>query len=547
MKNGEIILCKGIKMDKNYDNTLSYSENNMVTLCRNNKIAESTKYSILDPIKGEMDVALPYASCIYANYIAFRNPNVGNKWYFAFVNDVEYVNPATTKIHYQVDVFSTWYSKFNVGQAFIEREHVSDDTIGANTVPEGLETGEFVINDTGTVLNYEDLYVSYVYIGVSKVAYGLPGASTYYGGDYGNLYSGVTYYMFKSTNEAGKFLRAYDLIGYGDNIISVFMLPKKIYNPTSESVETWNISRESGSTAYSVNGYTVPHNNLPYALGTATININSQIDGYTPKNNKLFTSEFNYLYITNNAGTDVKYNYEDFNENTPTFKAEGVICVGGSIKLFPQTYKKFSCIPAQYNSFNGYEEFNYGITGGKYPTCAWSSDSYTNWLTQQSVNEKYDDIRQGINLMNMNIESYNATDMLMPAINNILNQSQARKMHELMPNQAKGNVNAGDIAYTTGALGFYYQKMSVRSEFAQKIDKFFSRFGYRVNDIKTPNLSSRTKFNYIKVGGSDELIHGDIPASDLEKINAIFRKGTTIFHDYSTFGNYTQTNTIVTP
>ena len=59
MKNGEIILCKGIKMDKNYDNTLSYSESSMVTLCRQHQIATSTKYHILDPIRGEMEVSLP--------------------------------------------------------------------------------------------------------------------------------------------------------------------------------------------------------------------------------------------------------------------------------------------------------------------------------------------------------------------------------------------------------------------------------------------------------------------------------------------------------
>ena len=45
----------------------------------------------------------------------------------------------------------------------------------------------------------------------------------------------------------------------------------------------------------------------------------------------------------------------------------------------------------------------------------------------------------------------------------------------------------------------------------------------------------------------DELVSGDIPASDLDEINSIFRKGVTIFHDYSTFGDYLQTNAIVTP
>ena len=69
----------------------------------------------------------------------------------------------------------------------------------------------------------------------------------------------------------------------------------------------------------------------------------------------------------------------------------------------------------------------------------------------------------------------------------------------------------------------------------------------KVNIVKTPNLKSRTQFNFIKVGGMDELISGNIPASDLEKINEICRKGVTIFHDYTNFGNYTISNPIVTP
>ena len=89
--------------------------------------------------------------------------------------------------------------------------------------------------------------------------------------------------------------------------------------------------------------------------------------------------------------------------------------------------------------------------------------------------------------------------------------------------------------------------MSIKREYAIVIDRYFSRFGYKVNEVKTPNLNSRTQFNFIKVGGTDELVHGNIPASDLEKINQIFRKGVTIFHNYSNIGDYTISNTIVTP
>lgn len=545
MKNGEIILCKGIKLDKGYENVLSYSENSMVTLCRNNKIAESTKYHILDPIRGEMDVSIPYSSCIYANYIAFRNPNVGNKWYFAFVNNVEYINPATTKIYYKVDVFSTWYSKMNIGEGMIEREHVDDDAIGKHTVPENLETGEFVINAAAEVFGVDDFYLCNIYVGVSKVANGLPGSI--YGSDYAGIYSGSTYYMFDLVSDVGTFIRAYDKIGLGDSITSVFILPKKLYNPAATEKQTWNISY-STATTYTVSGYIVTQSNLPSSIGTSTIYINTDLNGYTPKNNKLFTGEFNYLYVTNNAGTDVKYNYEDFIDHTPSFVCNGVITIGGSIRMYPQKYKLFDCSPRTGTVYQGNEEYNYGISCGKYPTCSWTNDAYTNWLTQNATNMQIANDRVFVSSMvNTYEQGTGGGQLITNTIDQAINNYANKVYHSYLPNQAKGSMNSGDITLASASIGYYFQKMSVRYEMAKKIDDFFSRFGYRVNDIKTPNILSRTQFNYVKVGGNDEIVHGDIPAADLEEINNIFRKGVTIFHDYSTFGNYTQTNSIVTP
>ena len=44
-----------------------------------------------------------------------------------------------------------------------------DDTIGANTVPEGLETGDFIINQTGIVSNKLRRDSCYVCVSVSYV------------------------------------------------------------------------------------------------------------------------------------------------------------------------------------------------------------------------------------------------------------------------------------------------------------------------------------------------------------------------------------------
>lgn len=548
-KNGEIILCNGIKMDKAYENVLSYSESAMVTLCRNNAVATSTHYSILDPSVASIDVAIPYSKCIYANYIAFINPNYGNKWFFAFVNNVKFVNPQTSTIEYQVDVFSTWYSRFNVGKAFIEREHVSDDTIGKHTIPERLDTGDFIINDSGVLDEYGS--DAHVVVGVTKVPDDLADMQTVESSTnvynapntvYNGIFNGLTYFVFFTTYDASQFLAIMDLTGNADNVVNVFLCPLSIYEvpigswtPKSYTYSWGNINMDL---SFNYNRFPTGLTEIVMA-DNKTVTLNTTLDGYTPKNNKMFTKEFNYLYLTNYNGGDVTYAYEDFKNNTPNFRIIGAVCPGCSIRLTPLDYKKWDTTNANYKN----DLLPYGLVGGKYPTCSWKSDTYTNWLTQNSVNYTMDKLGTlgGIAIAG----AINPALAVMGGIGLITDSLLEKEKRETTPVQARGNVNVGDVTYSASKTNFGYFQMSCRYEFAKICDEYLSRFGYKINEVKTPNLNSRTKFNFIKVGGHDELISGNIPASDLEEINNIFRKGVTIFHDYDSFGNYTINNPIV--
>ena len=553
MKNGEIILCKGIKMDKDFENVLSYSETNMVTLCRANAVATTIKYSILDPSVKEIDVALPYSTCIPCNYIAFINPYYGNKWYFAFVEDIEYINNNTTRIKYKLDVFSTWYPKMTIGKAFIEREHVSDDTIGKHTLQEPINAGDFIVNNTGLLDEYGNS--THVIIGVTKVpsdVYNIQGelvnskiqART---SNYNGVFSGLTYFAFQYPSDASQFVAMMDLNGLADNIVNVFLCPVSIFTVTSPS--TWDTYTYDETVAFGnlsvhlVFKYKIiPNTNSESVLFSGkTITINSTLDGYTPKNNKMFTKQFNYVYMTNNNGGDIVYAYEDFKNYTPKFRGVGTISPGCSVRLIPEDYKKWDTSNVTYVN----DLIPFGIVGGKYPTCSWRSDTYTNWITQQSINNQIT-LGKVVGTGAMaSISPETAIASTAGAFMEGLMESQDKE--ELMPVVAKGNTNVGDVTYACGKTNFEYYQMSCKNEYAQICDQFLSRYGYKVNEIKTPNILSRTKFNYIKVGSFEELIHGDIPARDLEEINNIFRKGVTIFHDYTTFGDYTQTNAIVTP
>ena len=80
------------------------------------------------------------------NYCMYKNENYGNKWFYAYIDEMRYINDGMTEIRIKTDVFQTWQFDFEFKRSFVEREHVSDDTIGRHTIPEGLETGEYISN-----------------------------------------------------------------------------------------------------------------------------------------------------------------------------------------------------------------------------------------------------------------------------------------------------------------------------------------------------------------------------------------------------------------
>ena len=65
------------------------------------------------------------------NYVMYRNTNYSNKWFYAFIDKIEYVNDNCTYIYISTDTYQTWMFDLKYKPCFVEREHVNDDSIGA--------------------------------------------------------------------------------------------------------------------------------------------------------------------------------------------------------------------------------------------------------------------------------------------------------------------------------------------------------------------------------------------------------------------------------
>ena len=293
---------------------------------------------------------------------------------------------------------------------------------------------------------------------------------------------------------------------------------------------------------------------LPNTAGVVTLRNDitlsspSTLNGYTPKNNKLFCYPYNALTITNNAGTQAEFKYEDFINNTPIFSLVGVPSPSGSVWLFPNNYKKSS------DAKGGY---NWGIPVAKYPMGSWNSDMYTNWM-----------VSNGINLMGMRIDAptshaiggslsaligaaTGSYESIGSGLGDMFGAVQEQYRASLIPNQVGGQVNSGDVTYAYNKMSPTYYKMSIRSEYAAIIDDWFTRFGYKINRVKLPNQIGRRYWNFVQIGSSENIGYSpsnasrSVPAASMEIINTIYRNGTTIWHDHANIGNYSLDNIIV--
>lgn len=241
---------------------------------------------------------------------------------------------------------------------------------------------------------------------------------------------------------------------------------------------------------------------------------------------------YNYLYVTNNNGENNLYRIEDFsNANNVTFSMIYALSIGGSCKLYPTNYKGQA------------KNIDESINLGKLPTYQWSSDSYTNWLTQNAINNEISVINSIMNPIHT-LASGDLVGGLESISMNTLNLQNRFYQASLLPSRI-GGTNTGDVNFSANLTNFSIKRFRPKTEFLRCIDDYFTRFGYKINRVKTPNLTGRRNFNYIEISSSDEIGTGNVPNKYWQEINSLCRRGVTIWHNHNNIGNYSVNNDII--
>ena len=219
----KIRICKGINIDRNYVNVTNYSESQMLSLCESNEhlVAQANDYSFIRN-RGTISTHFKYDDCLQSNYIAFQNKDYSNKWFFAWIDEVNYIGENNTEIKYTIDVWSTWFSYWTPKSCFVLREHVNDDVIGNYTQPEGLELGEYIIDG---IENVPELTTMLYVLRVNKWI--TQGASAPLATNYGGVFCAGGAYVFDSISEMVTVIQAYGE-GFNDALIDAYMVPASI-------------------------------------------------------------------------------------------------------------------------------------------------------------------------------------------------------------------------------------------------------------------------------------------------------------------------------
>lgn len=495
-----------------------------------------------------------YDDIVTYNYVMYRNDSYSDKWFYAFITNMEYVNDNMTMITIKSDVWQCWQFDLYFKPCLIDREHTNNDGVGVNTLPEGLELGEMVTNGPVTDFGTSDSF--YTVVEVSQIENTGESATLSYQWASGShdetpLRNGIPSGVIPLVVGVGTqplnypspetLIRIYDLAGLSESIVNIYLIPRDLVEGSNNITITASQGGSSLSTTVAVPTSTFHQT----TIGTTTFSRPNTVGGYVPKNAKLLTYPYQYFNISNNAGSSVPYHYEDFtNNSTIQFKTEGCFGLSGNVKTIPLNYKRLS------TSENA---MDYSVSGAKYPVASWKSDSYTNWLTQNAVNMQ---IQWRSTMISAGVDVFGG--LLVGGAGGLVAGTigggkeliaTAREQHiaktraNLVPDQVNGNVNAGDFVWAKVRSKFTFIPMSIKAEYARCIDEYFSQFGYKSNRVKTPNLTGRRNWNYVKTVGC--YIEADIPQEDLAEIKGMFDRGITIWHNPIFFGNYGADNDII--
>lgn len=544
--NTELRLYSGVPWDNSYQHVRLYNDrNDLLNHLEQWRVTAPAIAENTAPIRiGSLEVRVPYneMSILNLNYLAFRNhtssDNRNNIWTFCFITGINWKSEKTTTVYFELDIFQNNIYDCAFRPCFVEQAHIpkEDDVIGGNLIPVSLETGEpYAIMTEQELLPPKEL--------CAYVAQEGAGGTTE-GSIVNNVYRAASLAHYNLDSQGGGQWAAEqmnDLItrltnaGNDNAILNVFMCPEICVNAEVNE----------GNSEITVNV------SMP----------DDVFEGYKPKNNKVYSYPFVYLLVNNHEGKVNQYNYEfsDKSDHSISFTIQGSLCTA------PQVI----CFPTQYNGY--FIDYMDMLTISNFPQCAFTSDVYKAWIAQNkntiALQQAQANTNLGLSVAGTIVSGLSAAGSaaaigatggaagailgqnivgsvqgVMGGVQSSFNSLYAVKSIDAMkqdkkviPPNVHGQTFTDSLNAARNLTGFDFITMSCRREFAEMIDDYFTVFGYPIQRVMTPDMRTRSAFNYIKTQNCG--LYGGVELNQLSQLRYLFDRGITIWHT-DQVGNY---------
>ena len=511
------------------------------------------------------------------NYMMFQNSNYGDKWFYAFIKQVNYINPNNTELVYEIDYLQTFMFQLKIKASFVEREHATaaEDKAFANLTPEPVgvsnwceDTASHYRADLSTMGVTDSPKIVMGVIPDDAISSVILGQGTLYSG----IYSGVSFIEFDSADACNAMILSIGGLGYAQNIVGIWMSPAKPKEGTKAEVKRVTTGINTAGESFATN------------TGT-----------YKIRNKKLLNSQFTYIKGTSDSGEEMVWKPElcgkGFDGTPGTFKGSAYICYSPNFSIcFVPDYMGYSGSAFEANPTGSIE---YSLPFSQQIQCVWSGSGWLGETVKSGLKLAAMMVATagvagavggaavagsaassaiplggaGSTVMHAGLEatkqlatigtqmspfmgggtgaiplnpfvplsaSYGASASLAPGA-----LSQISRMASMLPAHrpvAKGAFIGDEMAFSMGLHGFEFRRMCATKDELEKLDTFFDMFGYQVNKVKVPNLHARQSWDYVKL--NTPCIYGSVPVEGMAIIKAAFSNGIRLWHvnavgDYS--------------
>lgn len=557
--NSTIVFCKNVPFDRGHTHTVRFNSKSeqytAIYNCRKNSpdmsyVLSAQSYQRYD--KNALRVQIVADNLYDCNYLMFQNTSFGNKWFYAFIDSVEYINNITSEVRYTIDVMQTYIfpTDYRLKECFIEREHIYGDAIGKSLTPENIDLGEMIVHGDGkhnflktrmyTVImyvpNYDKDAKACSWIILSG---GLPIVTTtspseqYTAGIRNQFGGGIATLVIPHETFPIDYAKVVQVCVAGINAISgtivgCFDIMGEMYD---DNFTTQSLVKHTFSTSEAQN-FVYANDPIP----------NNPQHKYIPKNKKLFQSPFRKLIFTNGNGNNLELNWELFYERNSSgfpianFEYMHALLPDPTTVAYPAKYR---------GNFLNEVDFENKCVIKDYPRQCYTEDSYSQWAAQNATALSLSTLGSIVGTLVGGSNQRNAkARTASSAIENVMDAfAQAQKARDT-PDSTTIQDNSPIINLLCDRFGYCWYDIGVSGEMAEIIDNYFSMYGYAVNAVKTPNIvgnQRRAGWNYIKMGEC-VIDSNELPASAEEEISNIYKNGITFWEHITQVGDYTLNN-----